>query len=227
MSKHKNHNKNINKNELIDTTPIDESVFDDELQDIQNSEDTQIMEKTEDLANTSEINEEILDVIPENELGIECPKVNDQPVIEEPIQHTIIYRVCVDCGHSKNIPQVFSTSNLLLAKETCINYRNTYNKTYHVFDDNGNVVYTSEYTTPKDNYFRIGTDWKNGICINQKFTCTDFNLACKNADINTKLYGVVYNVYDPSGKIIFSSKKKLTLLSLKKRGNKNDSWYFK
>ena len=141
------------------------------------------------------------------------------------LQQVNFYKVGTDYVNGKCINQVTSTTDLGLAKKLCSESRDNYKKSYHVFDKIGNAVYTSEYSAPKDNYYRVGTDWKNGACINQKFSSTNIDLAREQANVNTKTYGVIYNVYDPSGKVVFSSKKKLTLLSLKKRGNKNDSWY--
>ena len=100
-----------------------------------------------------------------------------------------------------------------------------YKKSYHVFDKTGNAVYTSEYSIPRDNYYRVGTEWKNGRCINQKEVCVEFDQASKSANENTKINGVIYHVFDPSGKIVFSAKQKLILLSYKKRGVKNVNWY--
>lgn len=67
--------------------------------------------------------------------------------------------------------------------------------------------------------FVVGTD-VNSVC-----SYDNFDTACECANERTKTHGVVHHVYDTNGNIIFSSKKKLILLSLKKRGVKNADWY--
>lgn len=140
-------------------------------------------------------------------------------------KHVSLYMVGTDLINNKCINQVTVTTDLELAKEECLKARDTQKKSYYVFDKSGNVIYSIEYATPKDNYFRVGTDWKNGVCINQKLSSTNFNQACASANDNTKLTGVIHHVFDPSGKVVFSAKKKLILLSYKKKGNKNVNWY--
>lgn len=77
----------------------------------------------------------------------------------------------------------------------------------------------------EDNSYYVGTNWVNGVCVDQKDTTTNIDDARKSADLNTKLHGVVYSVYNASGEVCFTSKKKLAIVtSLKKRGNKNVSW---
>ena len=46
-----------------------------------------------------------------------------------------------------------------------------------------------------------------------------------DANNQTKLTGMIHHVYDANNNIVFSAKKKLTLLSHKKRGNRNVNWY--
>lgn len=142
-------------------------------------------------------------------------------------QPSNFYRVGTDFINGKCVNQFNATTDLDVAKESCMKARNTYKKTYHVFDKVGNVVCSIEYTMPKDSYYRVGTDWRNGTCINQKLACTNIDQASVCANESTKLTGFIHHVYDPSGKIVFSAKKKLILLSYKKRGIKNADWYTK
>ena len=201
----------INSDILVEDTAIDKSVEIDVISDSVNSQPSE-----------HEMNDKSTDVQTSTETIEINPIIEAKPVI---MQQVNFYKVGTDYINGKCINQVTSTTDLILAKKICSESRDTYKKSYHIFDKNGSAVYTSEYSAPKDNYYRVGTDWKNNVCINQKFSSTDIDLARDQANINTKTYGVIYNVYDPSGKVVFSSKKKLTLLSLKKRGNKNDSWY--
>ncbi len=151
----------------------------------------------------------------------------DEPEKSVEIKPVVLYKVGTNYIDNKCINQVAITTNLEDAEAECIKARDKQRKSYYVFNEYGNIVYSGEYTTPKDNYYRVGTEWKNGRCINQKLSCTNFEQACACANDNTKNVGVVHNVYDPSGKVVFSSKKKLILLSYKKRGNKNVNWYTK
>lgn len=71
-----------------------------------------------------------------------------------------------------------------------------------------------------DNSYYVGIDFEN--------TCNlkNYGDAVKTSNENTRLTGVVHNVYDSTSNILFTSKKKLTLLSHKKRKvNKNADWY--
>lgn len=153
---------------------------------------------------------------------------NTKPVEVQPVITPVVmnfYKVGTDFIKGKCINQFAATTDLSKAKDDCDNARNTYKKSYHVFDKHGNAVYTAEYTIPRDNYYRVGTDWKSGACINQKMTSTDLEQSIACANDNTKITGIIHHVYGPSGNIVFSSKKKLVLLSYKKRGTKNVNWY--
>lgn len=55
--------------------------------------------------------------------------------------------------------------------------------------------------------------------------CADWDSARDFANSQTKYHGVIHHVYNKNGEIVFSAKKKLTLLSNKKRGNRNVDWY--
>ena len=154
---------------------------------------------------------------------IETSKVNNTSVSEK---STNLYKVGSGWAGDKCVNQSFVSPQLSLAIEHCNVLRDEYKKTYYVFDKNGNAVYTSEYTSPKDNYYRVGTEWNNGTCINQKFIGVNFDEACEAANENTKQFGNIYHVFDSTGRIVFSAKKKLILLSYKKRSvNKNADWY--
>jgi hypothetical protein len=244
MSKHKKHKRPVNTNNSTNNMNenIDESL--ESYDTSNNSDDENDVDDIEDIQdeNTDLISEIENEHIIDNRIEDSIEDSNNEPVLEpennvdsiESIQpkienvtntNSIFYKVGLNFINGKCVNQITSTTDLSLAKEVCINYRNSYKKTCYVFDNDGRVIYTAEYTIPKDNCFRVGTDWRNGVCINQKVSCPCIDEAIESANTNTKLYGVVYNVYDPSGKIVFTAKKKLTLLSLKKRGNKDVSWY--
>ena len=202
---------------LIEEADDDQPV--EELNETEVSVELETQEQHHEIV--SEVHDECKNTISE-ELD---PAPEVQPTIEKPIT---LYKVGTGWATDKCLNQISTTSDLQRAIDTCNCYRDTYKKSCYIFDEKGNAVYTAEYNIPKDNYYRVGTDWKNGLCINQKYTCVNFDEACENANNNTKQYGLIYNVYDPSGKVVFSAKKKLTLLSYKKRSvNKNASWYTK
>ena len=75
-----------------------------------------------------------------------------------------------------------------------------------------------EESIVSDKYYRVGTGWKNGTCINNSGSYVVRDQAINAANTATKNTGVVHNVYDPTGKIIFTAKTKLTLFAKKKRG---------
>ena len=58
----------------------------------------------------------------------------------------------------------------------------------------------------------------------EKISTNDYDDACNTADEQTKNTGIVHHVYNTYDEIVYSAKKKLTLL-YKKRGNKNVNWY--
>jgi hypothetical protein len=73
-----------------------------------------------------------------------------------------------------------------------------------------------------DKNYYVGTEFEDSYPVEK------LDDAIKESNENTKINGVVHNVYNSTGKIVFTSKKKLTLLSNKKRKvNKNADWYFK
>ena len=73
--------------------------------------------------------------------------------------------------------------------------------------------------------YEIATDLTDGQTVNYKTGTNDFDEACKIANDETKNTGLVHHVYNDQGFVVFSAKKKLTLLTNKKRGNKNVNWY--
>jgi hypothetical protein len=179
-----------------------------------------IIENTHDVLPTKkEVNKEVKPITKSSENKSHTSKTKD---------NIKFYKVGTDYIRNKCINQVIATSDLDNAKDACDSSRNNKHKTYYVFDRDGNVVYTSEYNIPRDNYYRVGTDFKNGRCVDQKYYTVKLDDACKVSNESTKTTGMIHHVFDPSGKIVFSSKKKLTLLSYKKREvNKNADWYFK
>lgn len=246
MSKHKKYRNIVNHDgQVVDVVevPTDDMTeySDDELDVSEDDEvspdNVEIVKHDGPIVESPDMDEVTTDDTTDSDVELVVPEVVEtsvdtvpekvEEIVVEPVvqQAVNFYKVGIDYINGKCVNQVTSTTNLEFAKETCRNNRDSYKKTYYVFDKEGNAIYTSEYTTPKDNYYRVGTEWKNGRCINQKHSCINIDEAQNIANENTKLHGVVYNVYDPSGKVVFSSKKKLTLLSLKKRGNKDVSWY--
>ena len=236
MSKHKKRkNHNYQQNSTATNNPALINEYSEEY------EDDDELECDDDVLEDSEIIDQ--EVLTETEPVVEIPDNSDTHSVDngtceennEEIQHVNkplvsinLYRVGSNFVQNKCINQIISTTDLEIAKNECINARDTHKKTYYVFDEKGNALFTSEYRVPKDNYYRVGTEWKNGRCINQKYFTINLDDACKNANDNTKSTGMIHNVYSPSGKLVFSSKKKLTLLSYKKREvNKNADWYIK
>lgn len=218
-----------------------------EYEDVSDEEDDDIITDSEIITEEIDDVEEIstIESIEEIHLNdnINIEKIDDTTKVEEviipevvkekPINHEVksiikFYNVGTDYINNKCINQITFTPNLEIAKAECIKARDAQHKTYHVFDKEGNVIYTAEYNIPRDNYYRVGTEWKNGRCINQKYYTVNLDEACRVSNEYTKNTGIVHNVYHPSGMIVFMSKKKLTLLSYKKRKvNKNADWYTK
>lgn len=254
MSKNKKNNNSYNNRNVNDTNVImneysessdnnSDMVPDTVIEEVTTDNTVEVIEEA-----TSEIIENIkvdnieapIDAVNNNNTDVDFIGDDDTPEIVEPVEMSVkidetpkvvktekvnFYKVGTDFINGKCINQVTATSDLVMAKDACMNARNNFKKSYYVFDNSGNAVYTAEYTTPKDNYYRVGTDWKNGTCINQKFTTVSIDDACLSANDNTKITGMIHHVFDPSGKVVFSAKKKLILLSYKKRGNKNVNWY--
>lgn len=248
MSKNKNKHRNVSQNNqtLNETNNmmVDDSASSNNESDV--VEEIEVEESNELLEEeiVSESDEYIDEIIEENHTDSvtldntleetvettdeQITRNDENPTEPEPVRQTLmLYKVGTDFNNGKCVNQVIITADLSAAKEECLKARNTHKKAYYVFNKEGRPVYSAEYTIPKDTYFRVGTDWRNSICINQKEMCTNFDNACTSANNNTKLTGVIHHVYDPSGKIVFSAKKKLILLSYKKRGIKNADWYTK
>ena len=70
--------------------------------------------------------------------------------------------------------------------------------------------------------YQVGTNFESA-CGNY----TNLDDACLHANEQTKTLGEIHHVYDITGKVVFSAKKKLVLLSYKnkKAGVKNANWY--
>ena len=215
MSKNKHHNRP--KTDDVNNNVVEESINNESdivSENIVNENDKEVVV---DNVETMPVSEEIVTDIDNSEESVDA--------VKKIMPNSNFYRAGTDYIGDKCINLIGASHDLTSIKTICNDARNTYKKTYYVFDKSGNVVYTAEYSTPKDNLYRVGTEWKNGTCINQKFTSIYINEASESANDNTKITGIVHHVFDPSGRVVFSAKKKLTLLSLRKRGNKNDSWY--
>ena len=232
---------NTNEAEITEEVNNEPEVIEEIVEEVITKESEVILEEPKIEVVNTEIHE-VKDEKPSVPEIIEEPHIIEEvkpiPVVEEKKEvkgvtniikpATIFYRVGTGIIRKKCANQVAYTSDLEMAKTECNKARDEKLKTYYVFDKEGNAVYTAEYNIPKDNYYRVGTDFKNKKCINQKYYTVNLDEACKVANDNTKTTGMIHNVYDPSGKIVFSSKKKLTLLSYKKREvNKNADWYLK
>ena len=243
--KHKNRNfqNNGNPNENPNTENIELSEIDTDNEDIEDEEDIEEVVENEvevsepttlmDIVQSNPIVEPVLPVeeVPVQTIVQDEPEVTpvagelclefmEKPEPEKPI---VFYKVGTAMIGNKCMDQVEYTPDLENAKAKCDHARDMSKKTYYVFDNHGNTVYTSNYSTPKDNFYRIGTEWKDGKCINQKSSTVNRDEAERIANEQTKLTGVIHHVFDPSGKVIFSAKKKLTLFKL--RGDKNVDWY--
>ena len=217
MSKHKKH-KNPNQNNELnnnqDLIEVEEELeeTEEDIDDIEESSENDTVVETK-----LPVVENVIVDNTEEHIEVEEPVVTTEtPIV--PKQNINFYKVGTDYVNDKCINQITATSDLVNAKTICDSSRDTNRKTFHVFDKDGNAVYTSEFNHPRDNYYRVGTEWKNGNCINQRCSCVSRDEACICANNSTKTYGVVHHVYDPTGKIIFSAKTKLTLFAKKKRG---------
>ena len=218
-----------NTEEVVDETPETSDITEEEVVEPEQEiiDEGVVNETTTEASNI--IEEEVVETVVSISEEPEVAESVETPVVTEVTHQQVInfYKVGTNFINGKCVNQITATSDLVMAKSSCESARDTNKKSYHVFDKDGTAVYTSEYNIPKDNYYRVGTDWKNGKCINQQFSSVNRDEACDSANINTKKYGVVHHVYDPTGKIIFSAKTKLTLFAKKKRGANDVNRYIK
>lgn len=87
--------------------------------------------------------------------------------------------------------------------------------------DNDDVV----AITVSEFKYEVATDYVDGKPVNFISGTNDLDTACQLANNETKRTGIIHHVYNDQGFVVFSAKKKLTLLTNKKRGNKNVNWY--
>ena len=69
-----------------------------------------------------------------------------------------------------------------------------------------------------ESYYTVATGLKLGKFIDKCGNFVTRDQAIKKANSTTIETGVIHHVYDPTGKIIFTAKNKLTLFAKKKRG---------
>ena len=125
-----------------------------------------------------------------------------------PVKTNILYKVGIAWENGKCINQKGAFSNLSYAKSSATGARNTFKKSHYVFDNEGNIIFAAEYSDPKDNFYRVGTAWSRGICINQKGAFSVATNARNLANSLTKKTGTIYFVFDPTGKVIYTGSKK-------------------
>ena len=168
--KHKNspnNNPNYNKvNESVnEITDIIENDIEEVEEDVEESENIEVIENLTVDNNVSEEND-IHDNVTETANVIVEPEVVVK--VAQPIKPVSVYRIGTGLLNDKHV----SATDFSIAKEICDSSRNNFKKSYYVFNNNGDVIYTSEYSSPKDNFYRVGTEWRNGVCINQKIMTT-------------------------------------------------------
>lgn len=127
---------------------------------------------------------------------------------KEPVKTNILYKVGTAWKNGRCIEQKGAFVNLLCAKSSANGARNTFKKSHYVFDNEGNIIFSAEYSNPKDNFYRVGTGWSRGICFNQKGAFAVATFARNLANSLTKKTGTIYFVFDPTGKVIYTGSKK-------------------
>ena len=79
-------------------------------------------------------------------------------------------------------------------------------------------IKSEETVEVTESYYTVATSVSLGKFINKCGNFVTRDQAINRANSATIETGVIHNVYDPTGKIIFTAKTKLTLFSKKKRG---------
>jgi hypothetical protein len=115
------------------------------------------------------------------------------------------YRVGTGWKDGKCVNQHGCFTVLNNAKNDADKAKREKKKTYYVFDDKGNKVYTSKYDDT-DTIYRVGTAWIHDQCINQVGAYTVLSNAKASAIAFTKQKKKKYNVYDNNGTVVFSGK---------------------
>lgn len=118
-----------------------------------------------------------------------------------------LYRVGTGLKDNKVLNQVGAFANLEYAIGSCEGSKNTKKTSYYVYDADFKVVYSAEYLTKASEYFRVGTKWKDGKCINQKGAFKDAKNATTTANQYTKSTNTTYYVFTPNGKIYYTGKR--------------------
>jgi hypothetical protein len=120
------------------------------------------------------------------------------------------YYVGTGWENDKCVGRVQADNDLEFAKRYCISFRNAYKKTYYVFDNKGEIVFTAEYKDPYTEYYRVGSSLVNGSVVNltKSFKKEDHRLAREEADKMTTESKSTYFVYDIFNKPIYKGKER-------------------
>ena len=132
---------------------------------------------------------------------------NDGKIVYVESIKTSLYRVGTSWENGKCINQVGAFASLENASSFAEGNKNTYNKTYYVFDNDGNAVYEATYIDRADTFYRVGTSWKNGKCVNQIGAFKDSRNAISLADEYTKKSNTIFYVFNVAGKVLYTGKK--------------------
>lgn len=99
------------------------------------------------------------------------------------------------------------------AKKCCDDAADKENKTYYVFEDDGDVVYAAkvEVSLPaEDELYRIGTGWKDGKCVNQHNAFTVYENALEDyQDAQEASPLLQYFIYNKKGEIVYPDEKNI------------------
>lgn len=120
------------------------------------------------------------------------------------------YYVGTGWKDDKCVGRVQADNDLEFAKRYCISFRNAYKKTYYVFDNKGEIVFTAEYKDPYTEYYRVGSSLINGSVVNltKSFKKEEHRLAREEADKMTTESKSTYFVYDIFNKPIYKGKER-------------------
>ena len=124
-----------------------------------------------------------------------------------PTETKKFYRVGTGYKDGKVLNQVGAFSILDNAIASCEGSKNTKKVSYYVYDANFKVVYSAEYLSKASEYFRVGTKWKGGKCLNQKGAFKDSRNAINTANQYTNSTNVTHYVFTPNGKIYYTGKR--------------------
>lgn len=150
-----------------------------------------------------------------------APNVIEETVLTEPEMVEEVSKINIE-------PELVETENTVLDEYPDVTVEPV--ETVETVEEHDVVIHTVEKCDDEvcdvtESKFTVATGLVDGSFIGRKTATDDLDSACKIANEQTKLTGEIHSVFNSDGFVVFTAKKKLVLLSYKKRGNKNVNWY--